>query len=370
MPDNHPKQKLIFIITKSDWGGAGRYVYDLATSLAEEYDVAVALGGEGALKERLSASGIRLIPIASLGRNISTLKDVRAFFELFRILKKERPAVVHLNSSKAGGLGALAAQLAGVNRVVFTVHGWAYNEPVPALSKLFRWTASLATVLLSDKVITVSDFDRTHTPLGLSATTIHNGIAETAFLPREEARARLNIPGETRHTVIGTVAELHRNKGVDILLNALVQIPEAVLVVVGDGEERRALEAQIKRLRLEERVELKGFVPDAASLLKAFDLFVLASRKEGLPYVLLEAGAAGTPVIASTVGGIPEIVDDGLTGALFPAYDAAALAKTANELIAAPATRAHYADRLKEEITRYFGLRGMVKRTSEVYGGR
>ncbi len=105
------KKKIIFVITKSNWGGAGRYVFDLATTLTSDYDVAVALGGTGLLVDKLRKENIRTIPIPSLGRDIHVRADSSAFFELLAIFKKEKPDVVHLNSSKAGGLGALAARM-------------------------------------------------------------------------------------------------------------------------------------------------------------------------------------------------------------------------------------------------------------------
>ncbi len=363
------KKKLLFVITKSNWGGAGRYVYDLATAFSETYDVAVALGGSGALFEKLRAAGIRTFPIPSLGRDIHAASDRAACMELFRIFKKERPDIVHVNSSKAGGLGALAARLSGVPRIVFTVHGWAYNEPVPFVSKAFRWTASVATALLSHRIITVSDFDRVHSPLGLETTTVHNGIEPPDFFAREEARARITekIKIPTDAVLVGTIAELTPNKGVDILIAAFAKTERAHLVIIGDGEDRARIEKQITALTLQHRAHLAGFIENAATLMKAFDVFALASRKEGLPYVLLEAGEAGVPVVASTVGGIPEIIDDQISGVLVPAYDISALTDALNELIASPGERAHYAERLKGKVSRYFNLRGMIKKTAEVY---
>ncbi len=363
------KKKLLFVITKSDWGGAGRYVFDLATALQNDYDIVVASGGEGPLVVKLRAAGIRTIPIPSLGRDIHAGSDSRAFFNLFAIFRKEKPDIVHLNSSKAGGLGALAARLAGAPKIVYTVHGWAYNEPVSGLSKLFRWAASLATIIMSHRVITVSDFDRVHSPLSLETTTVHNGLTVPAFLPRARARKqigeRTGIPDTA--LLVGTIAELNANKGVDILIEAFATTEEGRLAIIGEGEDRGKLEQLIARLRLGKRAHLLGFIDDAAALLKAFDIFVLASRKEGLPYTILEAGEAEVPVIASTVGGIPEIIDDQLSGILVPAYDTDALAEAIGELAKSPGTRAHYAARLKEKVARRFALRGMVKKTIEVY---
>ena len=363
------KKKLLFVITKSVWGGAGRYVYDLAIALSEEYDVAVALGGSGPLISKLQTGGVRTIAIPSLDRDIDTRSDSSAFFELLTIFKKEKPDIVHVNSSKAGALGALAARIQRVPKIVYTAHGWAFNEPVSPLSKLFRWTVSLGTLLLSHAVITVSHFDSIHSPLGLETTMIHNGLASPVFLPKGEARTELALRGgiPTDVFIVGTIAELNKNKGVVTLIEAFGQTENSHLIVIGEGEDRTKLEMLVARHGLQSRVHLVGFIENAAIFLKAFDMFVLASRKEGLPYVILEAGAAEVPTVATIVGGIPEIIDDQLSGILVPPYDSEMLAEALSELINSPATRVRYGSRLKEKVERHFPLRGMIKKTIEVY---
>jgi glycosyltransferase involved in cell wall biosynthesis len=364
------KQKLMFVITKSNWGGAQRYVYDLATSLTHEYDVVVAVGGNGLLVKKLHHKKIRTIEIPTLTRDISVGDDTNAFGNLLTIFRKERPDIVHLNSSKAGGLGALAARIAGVKRVVYTAHGWAFNEPVSFLSATFRWWASLATMLLVHRTITVSHFDTFLSPLDLHSVTVHNGIRDdVAFLTREEARKKIcalaDIPEDS--FIVGTISELHTNKGIDILIQAAFVVDDIQVVVIGEGEERAALEQLLSDLELTNRVHLIGFVDEASKYLKAFDVFTLSSRKEGLPYTILEAGMAGVPVIASAVGGIPEIVNDQLSGDLVHAFNAEALAESLEEFKANPNTRARYAEALKERIHRYFNVEDMVRKTVEVY---
>ncbi len=365
----HGKKKLLFVITKGSWGGAGRYVFDLATSLKGEYDVAVALGGKGSLEAKLKAQKIRIIEIPSLTRDITASGDSAAFFELLAIFKRERPDIVHLNSSKAGGLGALAARLIGIRRVVYTAHGWAFNEPVSKLSKIFRWTASLVTLLLCHHVITVSYFDMLHTPFGIKTNTVHNGIAGLDFLSRAEARTeiarRAGIPKDS--FIVGTIAELTKNKGIDVLVRATTSLHDSHVVVIGGGEDEMLVNQLIAGYGLQNRFHLLGFIENASRFLKAYDIFVLPSRKEGLPYAILEAGLAGIAVVASSVGGIPEMIDDQLSGELVPAFDHESLAEAVNDLHGSPNTRERYAHALQERVNRHFGLSGMVKRTVEVY---
>ena len=136
--------KVLFVITKSNWGGAQRYVYDLATALLREnYEVAVAVGGQGLLAENLKMAGIRVVGIPHLERDVNFFKELFSTLYLWKIFKSEQPDIIHLNSSKVGGLGAIAARTLKLwdswdrkgtgraewnPRIIFTVHGWGFNE--------------------------------------------------------------------------------------------------------------------------------------------------------------------------------------------------------------------------------------------------
>ncbi len=359
----------MYVITKGSWGGAGRYVYDLAHALTGQYDVSVTVGSGGALVNRLTADHIPTHILSALTRDIDATQDSTAFFQLLSIFRKEKPDIVHLNSSKAGALGAIAARIAGVPRIVYTVHGWAFNEPVSTLARVFRWVVSLITMLAAHRTITVSHFDMLLSPLGLHSTTVHNGIAPVDCLPRSVARAEICRRAGIAEDVFifGSIAELHTNKGLDVLIEATFAVDNIHVVVIGEGEERAQLETLITELNLTDRVHLIGFVENASRYLLAFDAFVLPSRKEGLPYAVLEAGSAGVPVIASAVGGIPEIVGDQISGDLVHAFNIEKLAESLQEFTEQPNTIRRYADALKERVARYFNLSEMVRKTVAVY---
>lgn len=319
---------ILFVITKSSWGGAQAYVYTLATALADRgAHVAVALGGTGIkgaplgrLAEELAKAKIEIIPIASFARDISLGDEGRALIELSRVIKKVKPDIVHVNSSKAGGLGTLAARMQGVKKIIFTAHGWPHNEPGSPLRKLFVWLASWMTVALSDRVIVVSKADK-QSSLGKSAKVVHIplGLAPFEMKSKSEARAALGIPEQ--ETVIGTIAELTKNKGLADGIKAFSHLRQQKVadryVIIGDGELRNTLGT-------EEGVQFAGFLPDARSYLRAFDVFLLPSLKEGLPYVVLEAQMAGVPVVATNVGGIPDVVPE---HALVPTHSPEAIAE-------------------------------------------
>ena len=154
------KKKILFVITKSNWGGAQRYVYDLATALPKtEFDVSVVFGQKGRLAEKLEQAGIKTYNIVSLQRDVSLGADLKSFFELRRLFKTVRPNIVHLNSSKAGGVGALAARVAGVKKIIFTAHGWPFWEDRNLVARAVIWFFSWTTALLAHKPIVISDYD-------------------------------------------------------------------------------------------------------------------------------------------------------------------------------------------------------------------
>jgi glycosyltransferase involved in cell wall biosynthesis len=335
------KTKILYLVTKGNWGGAQKYTYDMATALSpSEFDVVVVFGVPAKLKERLEEKNIRTITIPELDRDISFLKDATSLFTLIKLLKNERPDVVHLNSSKMGGLGALAARLTGVKRIIFTAHGWPFSEDRSVVAKKIIKFFSWLTVVLSHTTITLHEKDLhafKYWPLVKGKIIkIYNGAFSDTGLSREDARntlgRKLHIPPNV--TLLGTIAELHRNKGLPYLIEALHKLPETVsLVILGEGEERKHLESLIRREHLDKRVYLAGFTPNASSLLKAFDVFVLSSIKEGVPSVLLEAGTARVPIVSTNVGGIPEIIESGKEGLLVHSKNTEELASALTTLL-------------------------------------
>jgi glycosyltransferase involved in cell wall biosynthesis len=188
------QKKILFVITKSYFGGAQRYVFDLAIAAKKAgYDVSVLLGGEGVLLEKLEAEHIRTIRIASLQREVNPLSDLKTFFALVRTIRKERPDILHVNSAKAGGLGALAGRVAGVPRIIFTAHGWAFNEDRSWVSKKLIKILSWLTIILSDRTIAVSNALRSEVPnlLQKKVTVIKNAVRSIDLESRESARAIL-----------------------------------------------------------------------------------------------------------------------------------------------------------------------------------
>jgi glycosyltransferase involved in cell wall biosynthesis len=269
----------------------------------------VAFGMRGRLAQMLEDAGIETHEMASLQRDVSLGADLASVRELTTLFRRLRPDIVHLNSSKAGGVGSVAARLARVPRIVFTAHGWPFWEqrplPARALIGLFSWI----TALLSHYVIVISDYDLRVAQkmpfIRRKLVRIYNGIAPDMALGGGDA-IRTAFPHGARIT--GTIGELTKNKNQQALIEEARNNPDMYVAIVGEGELRAALEQKIREYHLEDRIKLFGFMP-AREVLRGFDVFALPSIKEGLPYVLLEARAAGLPIVANRVGGIGEILD-------------------------------------------------------------
>lgn len=333
---NNQKKKVLLIITKSNFGGAQKYVFELAKDLKRRgFFVQVALGGEGLLIKKLKEAQIEVIQISHLKRDVSFVDDIRTFFTLVKILKKNKPDIVHLNSSKIGGIGALASRICFVPKTIFTIHGWAFNEDRGFGSKLIIKFLYFITILLSNTSIAVSNITKKQAssiPFSFliknKIRVIHNGIETPVFLLKEESvkffSSKLGINLENK-ILIGQIAELHPIKSIETTIHAMKKIvannPQIIFLIIGEGQERTGLENLIRTLKLESNVFLLGFVDNAAQYLKAFDLFCLTSKSEALALVLIETGLAHVPIIASRVGGIPEIIIDNETGFLFESGD-------------------------------------------------
>lgn len=373
------KQKILFLITKSNWGGAQRYVYELATNLpSEHYEVVVAFGGSGPLKEKLAAADIRTCTVQNFQRNISILKELRAFFELRKLLNEERPDIIHLNSSKAVAMGALVGRLCRIPHIVSTIHGWPFLEQRSFLWRSIAWLGSWISALLSHHVILVSKHDAEQRMpfIDRRCTVIHTALPPIEFKPRAAARNEL-FDTKTQNTHehdlwVGTIGELTPNKNLKTAIDAVRTFNETheqkiFYTIISDGELRDQLATYIRTHDASHWINLAGYIDNARTYLPAFDIFLLPSLKEGLPYAILEAGAAGVPVVASRVGGIPEVIEHDVSGTLIDPHDHTTITRALHTLARSPALRAAYAERLEHTVTEKFSLEHMLEATEAVY---
>lgn len=396
MEENSAQLTILYLITKSNFGGAQRYVFDLATRLHHDgHNVIVGFGGDGTLAEKLKDAGVPTISLSGLDRDIDPLRDVRIFLKILRLLSSMSIDVVHLNSSKIGGIGGLAARIENIRihfirlfgskkkpiRIVFTGHGWALNEERPDWQRFLIATTHWMTIMLAHRTIAVSE--RTKEEVAVlpfsenSMSVIYNGIEKLSLLPKREAQEilfaeKIDEILSTNPLVIGTIAELHKNKGLSYALEGLAQLKKQspqkfIFAVIGEGEERKNLETQRDALGLTDSVFLVGFKKDANTLLSAFDIFLFPSTKEGFPYAILEAGYAGLPVIASAVGGIPEVIDDMRSGILIQSKNSGEVSRALSYLIEHTERREEFGKAITERIEGRFNIDTMVKETLALY---
>jgi glycosyltransferase involved in cell wall biosynthesis len=379
---NVNKKKVLFVITKGNFGGAQKYVFDLATNLPKsKYEPVVALGEGDLLPQALANEGVKTHKIAGLEREIGR-GDWRALISLIKIIKETKPDTIHLNSSKIGFLGALASlyiKLISKNynlKTVFTSHGWAFNERTrSAFSKFIYYVAHYFTVLICDTTIAVSE--RTKRDISFlpfiknKIQVIHNGLSPFEPLPREEAREIL-AQDEKNKVIIFSLSELINNKGVDVALKALKMLPsnlkqEIIYCIAGSGEEKENLEKLTLDLGLQDQVKFLGFVEDAKLLLSGADIFLFPSRTENLPFAVLEAGLVAVPVISTNVGGIPEIITDMQSGILVHKENPKEICEALKYLLSNPQKLSLFGTNLKKVVTKNFSKTRMVRETVALY---
>lgn len=359
--------RVLYVVTQQDMGGAQKYVLDLA----EHFSGSIAAGPEGNYISTEAASrNIPWHPLPHLRRAIQPLADIRAMRELWRLIRVVKPDILHVNSSKAGVLGSIVGKLYGLP-VVFTAHGFQYLEPMPsAKHKFFRLCEYIAKPF-RDYVITVSNRDRSAALKdrvidGPRSETIYHGITPPDFLDAVAARTALGLP--TDATIVGCIANFYPTKGIDVLLTAYAetfgQSSKVRLAIIGDGPERDELKRQARRLGITPQVIFVGHRSHAAQYMRAFHVFILPSRKEGFPYALLEALAAGLPIIATDVGGVAELV--GEAAELVPSEKPHTLATTLKRVLEDTTLQNTLSQKALDRFER-FTIDRMLRATQAVY---
>ncbi len=379
-----PRPTVVHVITRLDLGGAQENTLDTCRLLDRtRFRVALLAGPEGRLDSaaaRIPDLDLRLVP--DLVREIEPRRDLRAL-RLLRDHLRElgqdgAPLIVHTHSSKAGILGRLAAHAARARFVVHTIHGFAH----PALAR--RWQRGLAILAerlvarRTSRFVAVSRADveeglRLRLFRAADVELIRSGFDVAAFAePGLERRAaRLALGVESDAPLIGMVACLKPQKDPLAFLRAarlvLNERDDARFLIAGDGELRTEVEKLGDRLGLGPALMLLGWREDVPRILRALDLFALTSRWEGLPRALVQAMAAGVPVVACSAGGIGEVVKDGLTGRLVAPGDHRALAARVRELLEDRAGAARLAAAARERVAGEFDVRRMIEGLERLY---
>lgn len=357
---------MVHLLAPAPFGGLERVVEMLAVgqrAAGHEVHVVVSIGPDPDEHPFVATLKRRQVPVIELR---GSPRAYRAEYrQLQAIFARVKPDIVHTHGYRSDLLGVLAARRVRI-ATVSTAHGFTGGG---LKGSMYEWIQR-ATWRMHTAVIAVSQ------PLvarlraaGLRHERVHlvpNGWSrEGSGMTRADARAALGLPTGAR--LIGWVGRLSQEKGPDVMLDAMPHVAaDIILVMVGDGPERTALDAQAARLGLGERVRWLGAVPEAGKYFSAFDGFVLSSRTEGTPIALFEAVAAGVPVVATAVGGVPEVVTE-REALLVRPEDPAALGAAVARLTADPAATALRAAAASLRLESQYGVEAWVRRYDEVY---
>ena len=366
-----------------DWGGSPDIFRIICSRLDQAaFDVSVIVGKTGhptqKTKEFLARFKGRIVFVDALVRDVHPLFDCAAWWRMYRLFRREKFDIVHTHTAKAGALGRLAAFCAGVPVIIHTPHGHNFygyfNRFVSAMIIVIEKFLSLLTT----RIIVFTELERRdYIALGVS-----NDAKTTAFstavefeelmhraLPRREVRQLLGLPADT--VIIGFVGRLELIKGAEYLLQAARAITDkrkdSIFVFMGEGSRREWMSAQVRSWGMEDRIKFVGWQENAVILMSAFDILVLPSLNEAVGLVLIEAQAQGVPVIATKVGGIPEVVKDRETGLLVAAQDPAALQSAIEDLLNDPGRRQEMARKAQEFVKDRFGAARLIERLSGIY---
>ena len=332
--------RVMRIIARLNIGGPAIHVVLLTDKLSPpEFETILVCGHigphEGDMAYLAEQRHIHPVYITQLGRELSPIRDLATLFKLWRLMRQLRPDVVHTHTAKAGFVGRVAAWLAGVPVRVHTFHGHVLLGYFgPAKTRLFLWLERL-TARLTDRLITISPGLKDELAGTYHVAPVEKFVVvplglELSPTPRHQGTFRAQFDISPDAPLIGIVGRLVPIKNHELFLAMAdcvrQQHPDAQFVVVGDGERRVALERQAEALGLRASVIFTGFLRDLRPVYSDLDVLVITSRNEGTPVSLIEALAAGVPVVSTAVGGVPDVLHGGEYGRLVPPDDPVSLA--------------------------------------------
>lgn len=378
-----PKIKIAQVITRLDWGGSPDIFRILSTHLdPEKYDVTLITGPTEhptvktqAFLERFAG---RVIVIPSMKREIRARDDILTLISLYSIFRREKFAVVHTHTAKAGALGRLAAKLSGGSVVVHTPHGhnfYGYFGP-RASSMIVRIETFLAGI--TDRIIALTELEKADyiqfaVADSKKISVIYQGLELDANARdwKEGFDIRRSVNLHSGGHVVGMVGRLEPVKGSGFFIEAASIIgkafPETRFLIIGEGSLRPKMEERAAELGIKENIYFTGWRDDAAEMISAMDVLVMPSLNEAVGIVLIEAGSKGVPVVATKVGGIPEVVRDQKTGILIEPSNVSAIAESVSALLADEPRRKAIGEAAKVWVHDKFRAEEMAHKTSALY---
>lgn len=378
--------RVAHIITRMILGGAQENTLYTVQGLLESghYDVILitgpAIGPEGELIDEARRSGVPLMIIPELRRELNPYYDALSLLRILGCLRRLKPQIIHTHSSKAGILGRLAGRILRIPHIVHTIHGLPFHRYEKMTLNLFYIGLEQVAAKWSSALISVAEaMSEQSLSAGVGTpeqyTTIYSGIDVEAFLRSsvERERTRRELGFSDSDIIIGKIARIAPLKGYDYVVNIAPDLfrrfPRARMLFVGDGTLRPEIERRIERYHIRDRVVLTGLVPASRipALISAMDILVHASLREGLARVLPQALVSGKPVVSFDIDGAKEVVIDGVTGYLVEPESEEGLLEAVSKILSLPDLGKSMGEEGKRRFTDRFRKEQMVRKISQLY---
>lgn len=379
--------KVLFIVTRLNIGGVTKHVVRLAKGLSElGYEVWLATGQtdahEGDMRFYALQHEVEILTIPELGRAIRWSDDVKALLALFRLIRRLRPDIVHTHTAKAGTLGRIAARLLRVKCIVHTFHGHVFRGYFSATKTRFILTIEKILARLTHNIIALSELQKQE----LSNIFKIAPESKITVIPLSIDEEDVNTDKKANHGGLRQELGLAREAKIAAAIGRIVAIknPELFLriaqniharrgnvhfVFIGGGEAEREARALANEFGLAEIVHFLGWRKDIAALYREIDLLLIASKNEGTPYTILEAMAAGCPVVATKVGGIPDLIRHRETGLLFESQDVEAGTAAVEEILSDSEFKQHIIRNAQKIVGEQFSPQRCLASIDEMYQG-
>ena len=366
--------KILRIIARLNIGGPARNAVLLSEGLRGTHETVLVCGevakGEGDMMYLAKEKGIEPVIVPELGRELSIVNDWKAFWKIYRIICKEKPQIIHTHTAKAGTLGRLAGILYGKAVLVHTFHGHVLHSYFGKIKALFFIYIEKILALFTDRIITVSEslkkelVERFRIAPEKKFSVIELGFELDDLL-------QLSVKDNAGCVNIGIIGRLTAVKNHKMLFRVAERVKgEGLRVkfrVIGDGELRQELEDYTRELGINDLVEFKGWIKDLREIYKGLDIVALTSLNEGTPVSIIEAMVAARPVVATNVGGVSDIVQDGITGYLVDTDGHNVFSKRLTDLIKDYEKRKQFGQSGREAVRKRFSKEKLIEETKKLY---
>ena len=380
------KIKVLHIITRVVNGGADENTLFTINGLnKDEYEIDLLAGSESEkeILERISLeNNITFYQIDSLVRNISLHNDIKALYQIYKIIKENNYDIVHTHIAKAGVLGRIAAKMAGVPHIIHGVHGITFPDQINIFKRELFKSIERICGLFTDKFITVGD-DMKQKYINAKVghpedyTTIRSGMELSQFINAADNEQKKiislkeDLGLKVDDLLIGMVSKLEKRKGYKYFLEVAKEIVKEFsnvkFLIIGNGSEYDRLVKKVNRMNLNNNVVFTGYRTDIADVFSILDIKVLTSLWEGLPRVLVQAAAVAKPIVTFNVDGAWEIVEEGKNGFIVPMKDTKAMAEKLKLLIKDEKLRKEMGEYSQKKVNDSWTVENMVQETDKVY---